>query len=420
MTNRSNDSPMTQRNELRPIDELEAACLHASTTFGVSGQPSTPPIVPTAVWECESPAQADAILSGQLAGYVYQRDGHPNATWLAERVQELHRASFAAITSSGMAALAATLLAHAQSGDRVLISSQLYGRSTLLMQQEAKRLGITPIVADIFDPKAVAAAFEKRPKLALVETIANPRLRVAPLEQLAAQAHAVDCLLVVDNTFATPLVCRPLDWGADVVYESVSKLMNGHGDLMLGAVAANARGAERVAQVISTWGFASGPFEAWLAQRGLGTLGLRIERACDTAMQLARFSQAHSAIKAVDYPGLESHPDHRLACQLFGSPQNAARFGHVVTVHLKAGGEGASDFIRNTKDLPFCPSLGELRTTVSHPTSTSHRGMSEEARASFGIEPGTIRVSVGIEPTSWVLDRWGKGLDSLDRNASSR
>lgn len=420
MSNRSSESDRPEPTPPHRTDELEAACLHAGSSFEFSGHPSTPPIVPTAVWECESPAQADAMLSGEQPGYVYQRDRHPNADWLADRIRDLHQAPFAAITSSGMAALAAILLAHARSGDRLAISNQLYGRSTLLMQQEAARLGMSPLVVDLFDSKARKSVWKKQPKLVLVETIANPRLRVADLSGLAQEAHDAGALLVVDNTFATPLVCQPLALGADVVYESLSKLMNGHGDLMLGAIASTQAAADRIASTISTWGLASSPFDCWLAQRGIGTLGLRVERACETALQLAVLASKHPAIRSVDYPGLAAHPDHELAKRLFLNGQSQVRFGHVVTLHLRSGASGANQLIREAKDFPFCPSLGELRTTLSHPASTSHRSLTSEARGELGIDEGTIRVSLGIEPTAWVVDRWNQVLDSLDRGEDTR
>ena len=398
-------------------EQREAACLRAASNFTVTGLPAVPPIVPAAVWECESTEHADALLSHAAPGYVYQRDGHPNADWLAEHIRLLHGAENAAVTSSGMAALSAWLLAHAKTGDRLFVSSQLYGRSLLLLDQEARRWGLEPIIVDVTDPAARQAAWARRPALAVVETIANPCLRVADVPRLAEEAHAVGARLLVDNTFATPLVCQPLGWGADEVLESLSKLMNGHGDLMLGALAGRGDHWDRIEQTISTWGLASGPWEAWLAQRGLGTLGLRVARACRTASELAIASTRHPAIARVDFPGLAQHPDHELACRLFSTDdQGNTLFGHVVTVHLKGGRAAADRLIAESSHFPFCPSLGELRTTLSHPQSTSHRGLTEPARESLGIGGGTVRISVGIEPTAWVLDGWLAGLDRLPTN----
>ncbi len=404
--------------------------VHGPSGLDFPTAPSTPPIVPTAVWRCSDPDQADAMLGGSTPGYVYQRDGHPNADWLAEQGRLLHRAERCAITSSGMAALAAIVLGLLRSGDRIVVSNQLYGRSTLLLTDEASRWGIASETVDPTDLDATARALERGAKLLVVETIANPRLRVAPLDALADLAHRAGALLVVDNTFATPLLCRPLDWGADLVYESVSKLMNGHGDLMLGLVAGGSEHFGRLARAISTWGLASGPFDCWLAQRGLGTLGLRLERACRTAMRIARWSVGSPAIAAVDYPGLPQHPDHALAERLFAGRPDADKsigeggdepaFGHVVTVHLRGGRRAAERLIRRLPEIPFCPSLGELRTTLSHPESTSHRGLTAEERTKQGIGGGTIRLSLGVEPTAWVLERWRAAVDSLDRDEGER
>ncbi|HRF02108.1 MAG TPA: aminotransferase class I/II-fold pyridoxal phosphate-dependent enzyme [Pirellulaceae bacterium] len=430
-------SDLSERADRRDVSDRETASspvdpiwVHGPSGLDFPTAPSTPPIVPTAVWRCSDPDQADAMLGGTTPGYVYQRDGHPNADWLADQGRLLHRAERCAITSSGMAALASIVLGLLRSGDRIVVSDQLYGRSTLLLTDEATRWGIASEAVDPTDLEATGRALERGAKLLVVETIANPRLRVAPLDALADLAHRAGALLVVDNTFATPLLCRPLDWGADLVYESVSKLMNGHGDLMLGLVAgANAHFA-RLTRAISTWGLASGPFDCWLAQRGLGTLGLRLERACRTAMRIARWSTGSAAIASVDYPGLPDHPDHRLAERLFAGRPDAdssfgqggdePAFGHVVTVHLRGGRRAAERLIRRLPEIPFCPSLGELRTTLSHPESTSHRGLSPEERARQGIGGGTIRLSLGVEPTAWVLDRWRAAVDSLDRDEGER
>ena len=400
----------------------EEACLPAEVQLDFPCNPSTPPLIPAAVWQCHDIAQADALLAGSLPGFVYQRDGHPNAAWLAERCAQLHAADAAAITSSGMAALSAILLAATRSGDTIAFSHQLYGRSTLLLTTEAERLGLRPQSIDPHDLDQVRQALAAGARMLVVETLSNPRLRVAPLEALARETRQAQALLVVDNTFATPLVCRPLDWGADLVYESVSKAMNGHGDLMLGMIAGRRAAWDRIEKVISTWGFASSPFDCWLAQRGLGTLGVRIERACRNAAAIAQLAHRHPSISHVDYPGLTTHPDHQLARQLLisDSYSQEPRFGHVVTLHLRGGRTAADQLLASLPNLPFCPSLGELRTTLSHPASTSHRGWSAAQRQEAGIDEGTIRVSAGIEPTEVVLSELQAGLDSLDRKPFER
>jgi len=368
-------------------------------------RPHTAPIYLSSVYECATPDEADALLAGREAGYVYARDAHPNGDLLAEKCRQLHGTERAAITSSGMGALALVLLAELAPGDHVVVSDQLYGRSSLLFTSEAARLGITSTRVDACDLAAVDAAITDKTKLVVVETISNPLLRVADLAALAQRAHANGAALLVDNTFAGPAVCRPQALGADWIMESLTKTMNGHSDVVLGAVCGQADRWQRVPTVAATWGLAAAPFDCWLALRGLGTLGLRAERACHSALAVAEMLAADRRVQAVHYPGLASHPDHELAVRQFGE-----RFGSIVTFTLDGGRPAATAFIRAAEQIPFCPSLGELATTLSHPESTSHRGLSAQERQRLGIAGGTIRLSVGIESTDAVLAAVSQGL----------
>jgi cystathionine beta-lyase/cystathionine gamma-synthase len=364
-------------------------------------RPQAPPIFPTSAWACESPQQADALLSGREAGYVYQRDGHPNAYLLAEKLKLLHSADCGVITASGMAALAAALLSRLQAGDHAIVGSRMYGRTLSLVVGEAQRLGIEATAVDMCDVGAVAAEVRPNTRLIVAETIANPLLEVVDVAALAEMAHQKNTLLLIDNTFASPILCRPLLLGADLVMESLTKTLNGHSDVILGFLGGREDLWQRVEAVVSTWGLASGPFECWLAERGLATAHLRIERACQNALAAAEFLRSQGPkIAQVYYPGLVDHPQHALAKKQFGQ-----LFGAIVTFRL-AGGRAAGDaFIAAAaKRIPFCPSLGELSTTLSHPETTSHRGMTGQQRAALGITGGTIRLSVGTESFEFIRD----------------
>lgn len=372
-------------------------------------QPHAPPIWPASVWECDSPQQADALLSGRETGYVYQRDGHPNAWLLAEKVRLLHGAEVGAVTASGMGALSAALLAQLKMGDHAVVGSRVYGKTLALFGGEASRLGITMTAVDTCDLAAVEGALRPNTKLLVAETIANPLLEVADIAALAELAHRKNTLLLIDNTFASPLLCRPLELGADLVMESLTKTLNGHSDVVLGFLASRADVWERVPAVISTWGLASSPLDCWLASRGLATAHLRIERACDNALAAAEFLQAQQPkVAAVHYPGLPQHPQHKLARSQF-----SARFGTIVAFHLAGGRAAADAFIAAAKRIPFCPSLGELSTTLSHPETTSHRGLSADQRAALGIDGGTIRLSVGTESSQFVREALAEGLAGI-------
>jgi cystathionine beta-lyase/cystathionine gamma-synthase len=371
--------------------------------------PHAPPIYPTSVWACESPQQADAVQSGRLPGFVYQRDGHPNAYLLAEKCRQLHAAERAAVTASGMGALAVAMLSQLKAGDHSLLGNRLYGRSHQLFGVEAGRLGIEMTTVDTCDLKATAAAIRSNTRLLLAETIANPLLEVADVAALAKIAHGRGIVLLIDNTFASPILCRPLALGADLVMESLTKTMNGHSDVILGLLAGKDAVWSRVPQVISAFGLCSSPFDCWLAERGLSTAHLRIERACDNALAAAEYLQSQSPrVARVFYPGLASHPQHALAKEQFGG-----RFGTMVSFEL-AGGRGAADaFIPAARQIPFCPSLGELSTTLSHPETTSHRGMTPQQRAALGISGGTIRLSVGTESAEFIHEALAEGLNAL-------
>jgi cystathionine beta-lyase/cystathionine gamma-synthase len=375
-------------------------------------EPHAPPIYLSSVYRCETPAQADDLLGGNEAGYVYARDGHPNADLLAEKCRELHAADHAAIAASGMAAMSLALLAHLKTGDHVVVSQQLYGKSLVLLETETARLGITSTRVDTCDLAAIERAMTDRTRLVVVETITNPILRVTDLAAVAAIAHRGGAALLVDNTFAGPVICRPHEFAADFVLESLTKSMNGHSDVVLGLLTGTKAVWNRVPAVSSAWGLASSPFDCWLALRGLSTLAVRAERACENALAIARFLATQPQVAAVHYPGLESHVDHALAKRQFGNG-NDSRFGSMVTITLRGDRAAADAFIAAAHDVPFCPSLGELSTTLSHPASTSHRALSESQRAALGITGGTLRLSIGIESAEHIQAALAAGLAAI-------
>lgn len=368
-------------------------------------EPASPPIFMASVYRCESPEQAESLLSGELAGYVYSRDGHPNADLLAQKCAELHRAEWANVSSSGMAALALAAVSHLKQGDHVVVGNQLYGRSLQLFTGELPRFGVETTAVDTCDLRATAAAMRPTTRLVVAETITNPLLRVSDIGRLAELAHGRDALLLIDNTLATPIVCRPLEHGADLVIESLTKLMSGHSDVLLGLLCGQGDASARVKAAQSTWGFSTSPFDCWLALRGLGTLALRAERAIANAQATAQFLATQQKVVQLQYPGLPDHLDHKIAERQFGG-----KFGNMVTFTMADGLAAAEKFIAAAKNIPFCPSLGDLSTTLSHPASTSHRSISEDLRQLLGIQQGTIRLSIGIESGEAVLAALREGL----------
>ena len=367
--------------------------------------PLSSPIHPTSVYACQSTQQAEELLKGEAEGYVYQRDGHPNAAALADACRRWHGAEEAAVTASGMAALSLALLSQLQAGDRLLVGRRIYGRSLQLLEAEASRWGVQTEIVETSDLGEVETALRRPAKMVVTETLANPRLRVAHLERLAELSHDAGALLLIDNTFASPYLCRPLEWGADLVVESVTKMINGHSDVTLGWLCGRQEIWERVPATLSTWGLTSSPFDCWLALRGAASLALRMRQACGNALKAAGFLAERIGADRVDYPGLPNHPDHALAQRQFGG-----EFGSMITFHLENRAAADRLISRLVSRIPFCPSLGEIRTTLSHPQSTSHLALSEQERKALGVVGGTIRLSVGAESPEYVLESLEHGL----------
>ena len=261
-----------------------------------------------------------------------------------------------------------------------------------MLRQHLSKLGVETQFVDTNDLDAVERALDSRPRLILVESITNPLLRLADIKTISQMAHHRGVQVVVDNTLASPLLLRPLELGADVTLHSATKTLGGHSDVTGGVAAARADLTMTIRQSNRVWGSTLDPFAAWLIVRGIRTLPLRVERACENAVAAAKYLSDHPKISAVHYPGLPSHPQHQLAKDTLGG-----RFGWMVTFELAGGGSAASSFVRGLDMIKLAPSLGEARTTISHPAKTSHRSLSGDEQAALGINDGLIRMSCGIE-----------------------
>lgn len=355
------------------------------------------PIFPSVVFRAEDADALDAVYEGRAQGYSYAREGHPNASLLADKLSWMEGVEAGVVTSSGMSAISAVLLGLLKAGDHIVAGNQLYGRCLRLLTKELPRLGFEATLVDASDAAAVAAAIRPETKFLLVEVVANPTLRVADIKGLAKLAKDRGLIFVVDNTFTTPRGFRPFEHGADVVVHSVTKLLAGHSDATLGYVAAkDPAHHQAINDAVVTWGLNASPFDCWLAERGLNTFELRFDRAQENAKALADHLRGLSGVKLVLYPGEEDHPDKALARDLL-----QGNYSHMVSFELavdRSGGrDGVNRFLRAASNIAFAPTLGDVGTTISHPASSSHRGLSEEERLSLGISEGFIRVSVGIE-----------------------
>lgn len=386
-------------------------------TILAAARPQSEPIQLSGVWQMDSTVQADSLLAGKQRGYVYRRDGHPNATSLAANLQAMHSAEEAIVTAQGMSAISIAALALLKPGDRVLLGQPLYGRTSFLFKNDLAKWGVTCEDVRSNDLSHWREALKVPARMVIVETITNPRLSVPDIAAISAVAHesggtpdsSTGTIVLVDNTFATPALCQPLRLGADLVMESLSKFVCGHGDAMLGLLCGKSVLWERIRQTMVSFGMTSSPLDCWLTQRGLASLNVRMSHAASTAKSLANAINNHPALISLDYPGLPTHPDHSVAMKQFGET-----FGNMVTMRLKGGGASAQRFIELVADqIPFCPSLGEAQTTLSHPVSTSHRSYSADQLDELGIDGGTIRLSIGLETGTQIVQTMLGSLNQM-------
>lgn len=380
---------------------------------GSATAPLVPPIVPSAVFVARDADHMNRVYEGAEQGFTYAREGSPNAELLAAKIAALEGAERGLITSSGMSAIAAIVLGVLKAGDHIVAGSQLYGRTLRLVSQELPRLGFATDLVDATDVAAVEAAVRPNTRLMLVEVVSNPLLRVPDIARLSALARSRGVLLIVDNTFPTPLAFQPLSLGADVVFHSITKMLAGHSDVTLGAVCGSTQLLTPIRDTIVTWGLNGGAFDCWLAERGMNTLELRVGRANANAAALADFLAGQPAVRRVFYPGRADHPDHAVARRLFGQ-----QFGNMVTFELAGERDVVNRFMQALDSIPFAPTLGDVSTIISHPAVTSHRGLTAAAREALGIREGTIRVSVGVEEFALLEREFGAALGVVSQVGS--
>lgn len=366
--------------------------------------PHSQPIFQTSVYDYPDLESLDDFYSGLIPnGYIYSRNGLPNANELGKAVASLEHTEKGIVSSSGMGALLVSLLAFLKSGDKVTASNDLYGGTSVLLKEELSRFGIKSSFVDA----SLDFEIEKGSKIVIVETISNPTMKVCDIEKIARQSHEKGTLLIVDNTFASPFVARPAEYGADIVMHSGTKFLGGHGDVTVGVLCGKEKEMKRAAQFNTRAGIIAGPFDCWLAMRSVATWELRVRKSCENAMKLAKYlEQRDDVISKVYYPGLDSHPQHSLAKKLFSEKL----YGGMLSFDLRGGIRAASKFVKSLEKITLTPSLGGVKTTISHPGKTSHRHISAEQKKASGITDAMIRVSVGTEDYSSIEKEFGESL----------
>ena len=363
-----------------------------------AGEPVVQPLVSSTTFAFESAAQFGRVMREEEYGYLYTRLRNPTVEELNAVCADLEGAEAAQATSSGMSAIRSALLSNLAPGDTLLCSRQLYGTTYSLLERRLRPLGIEVAYADVTDP----TAWERPARVRYAETMANPGFPVADLEALAATKE--DGLFIVDNTFASPVLCRPLEHGADITCESATKYLNGHHDVTAGILAGRRELVERARAHLVDTGGELDPYPAFLLRRGLKTLALRLERQSANALALAGFLEAHAQVERVLYAGLASYPQHELAARLLDA------CGGMLAFELR-GGLAAGTALMDALELcARATSLGGVDTVVSHPASTSHRQYSPAELAAAGISPGLLRVAVGCEDVDDIVGDFDQAL----------
>jgi methionine-gamma-lyase len=376
----------------------------------------TPPAYLTSTYVFETAEEAADVFAGRREGYVYGRTKNPTQSVLEQRLANLEGAEAALVVASGMAAISALLWSLLGTGSHVVIDRVLYGNTFALFTKGLTRFGVSVQVADFTRPETVAAAVCKDTRLFFFETPANPNLRVVDIAAIAAIGRSVDVLTVVDNTFATPVLQRPLEHGADVVVHSATKYLGGHGDLIAGAIAGSAEIVTKVRMhgLRYLTGATVSPLSAFLILRGLKTLDLRMAQHSRSALAVAEMLAVHPAVATVHYPGLADFPQRHIV-----ERQMSAGSG-LVAFELKGGlDEGLA--VINRLELAQCAvSLGDAETLIEHPASMTHAAYSAAERTQYGIADGLLRMSVGLEDTDDILDDLDRALRRIGSGSYGR
>lgn len=369
-------------------------------------QENAEPIFPTSSYVFESAAAAAARFSGAMPGNIYSRFTNPTVRTFEERLAALEGGERCVATASGMSAIYSTCAGLLSAGDHVVSSRSVFGSTTLLFNNYLGKFGVQTTFVPQHDLDAWARAIQPRTRLLFLETPSNPLTEIADISALAELAHTRGCLLVVDNCFCTPALQRPLELGADIVIHSATKYLDGQGRCVGGAVVGSeAVVGDAVYGFLRTCGPTMSPFNAWVFLKGLETLSLRMQAHCRSAGKLAEWLQQQPGVKRVFYPGLASHPQHALAAR------QQSDFGGIVSFELDGGQPAAWKVIDATRVCSITANLGDAKTTITHPATTTHGRLTPEQRADAGISDGLVRIAVGLETIDDLCADLARGLE---------
>lgn len=382
---------------MKAIKGFNSRAIHAGHDHNDLGSHISP-IYQVSTFKFEDAAQGGRIFAGTEAGYRYTRLGNPNYTELQVKMAALEGGEAALVTSSGMSAIATALMTFLKAGDRVVASDTLYGGTFKLMHDMFPQYGIEVCLVDATEPEALRTAMTANTKVLYLETPANPTMKLVDIKACSAIGHEFSAVVMVDNTFMTPYLQRPIELGADVSIHSATKYICGHGDVVAGIIVGS---RELIAKMksphLDNFGGTTSPFDAWLLVRGLKTLGLRMDRHCTNAMAVAEYLNNHPAVETVYFPGLSDFPQRALA------QAQMDQFGGMLAFELKGGAKAGESMMNAVKMHTLAVSLGCVDSMIQHPASMTHACIPREERLKSGITDGLVRLSVGIEELEDIL-----------------
>ena len=388
---------------------LGTTAIHAGTLKNLYGTLAMP-IYQTSTFIFDSAEQGGRRFALEEAGYIYTRLGNPTTTVLENKIAVLEEGEAGVAMSSGMGAISSTLWTVLKAGDHIVTDKTLYGCTFALMNHGLTKFGVEVTFVDTSNLDEVKKAMKENTRVVYLETPANPNLKIVDLEGVCKVAHTnPNTLVIVDNTFATPYMQKPLKLGVDVVVHSATKYLNGHGDVIAGLVVTNKELADQIRFVglKDMTGAVLGPQEAYYIIRGLKTFEIRMERHCKNARTIADFLNKHLKVEKVYYPGLESHPGYEIA------KKQMKDFGAMISFELKGGFEAGKTLLNNLKLCSLAVSLGDTETLIQHPASMTHSPYTKEEREAAGITDGLVRLSVGLENVEDIIADLEQGLEKI-------
>lgn len=381
------------------LKKLDTQVTHAGTNPDKTYGSVAPPIYQTSTFKFNSAEEGAKRFSGEDPGFIYTRIGNPTTATLQEAVATLEKGTDALATSSGMAAVSTIYMTFLEAGAHMICSEAVYAPSRVVMEKEFSRFGVEFDFVNTSDIENVKNAIKPNTKLIFIETPSNPTIKLTDIKACADIAHSNGAVLAVDNTFMSPILQNPFDFGADIVMHSMTKYINGHTDVVSGILVFNNKELlMRTHKVLVNLGGTIDPHQAWLVLRGLRTLSLRVQKAQKNAQIIAKFLENHPKVEWVRYPGLPSHPHHELA------KKQMSGFGSMISFEVQGGVNGGRTIMNNVELATLAVSLGGYETLIQHPASMTHSAMNQQDKINAGITDGLVRISIGCEDVQDIQD----------------